>query len=93
MHFFSPTDFFLCTVGYIHFGIPPTLTHSTNLVDALRKSRVEYIAMLGTTKQTMSASTPVVVGASVGISASVVALAILIIVGVLLLITGGGPPI
>lgn len=93
MHFFSPTDFFLSTLGYIHFWTRPTLTHSTNLVDALRKSRVEYIAMLGTPKQTMSASTPVVVGASVGISASVVALAILIIVGVLLLITGGGPPI
>lgn len=49
--------------------------------------------MMGTTKQMMSASrVSSDVGASFGISAGVVALAILII-GVLLLITGGGPPI
>jgi hypothetical protein len=73
--------------------MPPTLTHSAKLVDAVRKSRLDSVTMMGTTKQMMSASgVSSDVGASFGISASVVALAILII-GVLLLITGGGPPI
>jgi len=69
----------------------PTLTHSTMTVDALRNSRVEYVAMMGTTKMTTSASVsrgPVGISINTGVSA----LAILI-VGVLLLITGGGPPI
>lgn len=62
-------------------------------VDALRYSRVEYIAMLGTTKMTnegLVASRSV--AGSLEVSAGVVALVISII-GVLLLITGGGPPI
>ena len=65
----------------------PTLTHSTNLVDAVRYSRIEYVAMMGTPKMTLSASRFSEVAA--GISASVSSLAILI-VGVLLLIGSGG---
>jgi len=66
----------------------PTLTHSAKQVDALRKSRIEYVAMMGTTKLGRAASRSSVVGV---ISTSVSALGILI-VGVLLLITGCGPP-
>lgn len=76
--------------SWIMFSMSPTLTHSANHVDALRNSRVEYIAMLGTTKLTKSASRSFVVAPV--ITASVSALGILI-VGVLLLITGCGPPI
>jgi len=67
----------------------PTLTHSTKAVDALRNSRVEFVAMMGSTKMTPSRLTS---SGSLGITASVSALRILI-VGVLLLITGCGPPI
>jgi hypothetical protein len=67
-----------------------TLTHSANVVDALRNSRVEYVAMLDTAKLSMLASRSSVVEPVV--MASVSALGILII-GVLLLILGVGPPI
>ena len=70
--------------------MPPTLTHSTNPVDALRHSSVEFVAMMGSKK--MTASGLKYSSLSVGISASVSELGILI-VGVLLLITGCGPPI
>jgi hypothetical protein len=69
--------------------VKPTLTHSAKYVDALRNSRIEYVVMMGTTKLSQSASRSSVVGNV--ISTSVSALGILI-VGVLLLITGGGPP-
>ena len=65
---------------------PPTLTHSNKRVDALRYSRVECVSMMGTTKMTQATS-PVV--SSVGALARVA----ILIIGVLLLITGGGPPI
>jgi len=71
----------------------PTLTHSNKRVDALRYSRVECMSMMGTTKMTQATS-PVV--SSVGVRvASVAPLATIGIgiIGVLLLITGGGPPI
>jgi hypothetical protein len=68
-----------------------TLTHSANAVDAVRKSRIDYITMLGTTKLSKKASRSFVVVAPV-VTASVSALGILI-VGVLILITGCGPPI
>jgi hypothetical protein len=63
------------------------LTHSTNPVDALRQSRIKYVAMMGTPKMTLSASRFSEV--ATGISASASSLAILI-VGVLLLIGSGG---
>ena len=67
-----------------------TLTHSAKDVDALRNSRIEYVSMMAATKLEQSASRSVVVGNNV-ISTGVSALGILI-VGVLLLITGCGPP-
>ena len=60
------------------------------VVDALRKSRIDYISMMGTAKLTAKAASNGSVIAPV--TAGVSALGILII-GVLLLITGGGPPI
>ena len=73
---------------YDMFQARPTLTHSTNCVDALRNSRIEYMSMMATTKLAQSASRSSVGG--IEISTSVSALGILI-VGVLL-ITGCGPP-
>lgn len=70
------------------------MTHRNALLDALRKSRIKYVAMMGTAKLTNSASQSSVVAPQ--ITASVLALGILIIgVGLLigLLIAGGGPPI
>ena len=68
---------------------PPTLTHSNKRVDALRYSRRQP-AKRRRARSMTQATSPVV--SSVGVLASVAPLAILII-GVLLLITGGGPPI
>ena len=73
---------------YDMFQAQTTLTHSTKCVDALRKSRIEYMSMMATTKLAQSDSRSSVGG--IEISTSVSALGILI-VGVLL-ITGCGPP-
>jgi hypothetical protein len=67
-----------------------TLTHSANVVDASRYLRVEYVPMLDTSKLTLLASRSSVVEPVV--LANVSAFGILII-GVLLLILGVGPPI
>ena len=71
---------------YVAFWLRPTLTHSAKDVDALRHSRIEYVAMMGTTKRAQSASA----GSTVGISTSVSALGI--VIASVLLITGCGPP-
>lgn len=71
---------------------PPTLTHSNKRVDALRYSRVECVSMMGTTKMTQATS-PVVSSVGALARSPLAILTILIIGGVLLLITGGGPPI
>jgi hypothetical protein len=88
MHFLSLADSAAGTISYASFLARPTLTHSAKQVDALRKSRIECISMMETTKLAQSASRISVVGNV--ISTSVSALGILI-VGVLL-ITGCGPP-
>jgi len=74
-------------MGYANSNMMPTLTHGARAVDALRKTRVDYVAMMGTPKMTLSASRFSEVAQ--GISASALLLAILI-VAVPLLIGGGG---
>jgi hypothetical protein len=74
----------------MYSNVTPTLTHSAKRIDALRKSRVEYVAMMGSTKMTTSASS---LSVAFHIHTRGVSALGILIVGVLLLITGCGPPI